>query len=92
VSSEPISSTGLASSISQSFDTLAEALNVVRRQTAWKIADLRKLDLRSSQQIRYRFKLDVSQLPRPFQIAAGNQADWNLQVRQTISLNLLEGR
>ena len=92
VSSEPISSTGLASSISQGFDTLAEALNVVRRQTAWKIADLRKLDLRSRQQIRYRFKLDVSQLPRPFQIAAGNQADWNLQVRQTISLNLLEGR
>lgn len=92
VSSEPISSTGLAGSLSQGFDTLAEALNVVRRQTAWQIADLQNLDLRSRPQIRYRFKLDVSQLPRPFQIAAGNQADWNLQVRQTIILNLHEGR
>lgn len=92
VSSEPISSTGLAGSISQNFATLVEALDVIRRQSGWKIADMNQLDVRSKQQIRYRFKLDVSQLPRPFQIAAGNQADWNLQVRQTTSLNLQEVR
>lgn len=92
VSSEPISSTGLAGSISQSFESLDQALNVISRQSAWKIADMNSLDRRSKQQIRYRFKLDVSQLPRPFQIAAGNQADWNLQVRQTIGLNWQEVR
>jgi hypothetical protein len=88
VSTEPISNTGLAGSISQSFDTLSEALNVIGRQSAWKIANMQDVRSSSRQRVRYEFKLDVSQLPRPFQIAAGNQADWRLQVRQTISLNL----
>ena len=87
VSSEPISGTGLAGSISQNFETLADALRVIRRQSAWKIADIQNLDPESRQHIRYDFKLDVSQLPRPFQIAAGNQADWNLQVSKMLRLN-----
>ena len=92
VSSEPISLTGLAGSISQNFETLGEALNVIRRQSAWKIADLQNLDAEARQHIRYAFKLDVSQLPRPFQIAAGNQVDWNLQVNQSLRLNPVQVR
>lgn len=87
VSSEPISATGLAGSISQNFETLAEALSVIRRQSAWKIADAQSLDPDARQRLRYDFRLDVSQLPRPFQIAAGNQADWNLQVIKTLRLS-----
>jgi hypothetical protein len=87
VSSEPISGTGLAGSISQNFETLAEALRVIRRQSAWKIADAQSLDPDVRQRLRYDFRLDVSQLPRPFQIAAGNQADWNLQVIKTLRLS-----
>jgi hypothetical protein len=60
---------------------------VIRRQSAWKIADVQNLDPDARQRLRYEFKLDVSQLPRPFQIAAGNQADWNLQVIKTLRLN-----
>lgn len=92
VSSEPISGTGLAGSISQNFETLAEALGVVRRQSAWKIVDAHRLDPQSRQRLIYTFKLDVSQLPRPFQIAAGNQADWNLQVSKTLRLGEEWGR
>jgi hypothetical protein len=87
VSSEPISGTGLAGSISQNFETLAEALSVIRRQSAWKIADAQSLDPDARQRLRYEFRLDVSQLPRPFQITAGNQADWNLQVIKTLRLS-----
>jgi hypothetical protein len=87
VSSEPISGTGLAGSISQNFETLAEALSVIRRQSAWKIADAQSLDPDARQRLRYEFRLDVSQLPRPFQIAAGSQADWNLQVTKTLRLS-----
>ena len=87
VSSEPISGTGLAGSISQNFETLAEALGVIRRQSAWKIADAQSLDPDARQRLRYEFRLDVTQLPRPFQIAAGNQADWNLQVIKTLRLS-----
>jgi hypothetical protein len=87
VSSEPISGTGLAGSISQNFETLAEALSVIRRQTAWKIVDAQSLESDARQRLRYEFRLDVTQLPRPFQIAAGNQADWNLQVNKTLRLS-----
>ena len=87
VSSEPISGTGLAGSISQNFETLAEALSVIRRQSAWKITDAQSLGPDARQRLRYEFRLDVTQLPRPFQIAAGNQADWNLQVIKTLRLS-----
>jgi hypothetical protein len=36
--------------------------------------------------VAYRFKLDVSQLPRPFQIATGNQADWRLEITRNMRL------
>jgi hypothetical protein len=87
VSSEPISGTGLAGSISQNFETLGEALSVIRRQSAWKIADAQSLEPDTRQRLRYEFRLDVSQLPRPFQIAAGSQADWSLQVIKTLRLS-----
>ncbi|WP_353246387.1 DUF4390 domain-containing protein [Limnohabitans sp.] len=87
VSSEPISGTGLAGSISQHFETLGEALSVIRRQSAWKLVDLQSLSPDARQRVRYNFKLDVSQLPRPFQIAAGGQTDWNLQVSRTLRLS-----
>jgi len=86
VSSEPISGAGLAGSISQNFETLTEALNVIRRQSGWKVADMTELDLEARQYIAYRFRLDISQLPRPFQIAAGSQAEWTLAVAKQIRL------
>jgi len=87
VSSEPIAGTGLAGSISQNFETLGEALSVIRRQSAWKLVELHNLSPDARQRIRYNFKLDMSQLPRPFQIAAGGQTDWNLQVSRTLRLS-----
>jgi hypothetical protein len=87
VSSEPIAGTGLAGSISQHFETLGEALSVIRRQSAWRLVDLQSLSSDARQRVRYNFKLDISQLPRPFQIAAGGQTDWNLQVSRTLRLS-----
>jgi hypothetical protein len=86
VSSEPISGPGLAGSISQNVDTLPEALDVIRRQSGWKVADVAELDPEARQYLSYRFRLDTSQLPRPFQIAAGNQADWTLSVARQMRL------
>ena len=86
VSNEPISGTGLAGSISQNFETLSEALDVVRRQSGWKVADMAELDAEARQYLTYRFRLDISQLPRPFQIAAGNQSEWNVSVARQLRL------
>ena len=86
VSNEPISGTGLAGSISQNFETLPEALDVIRRQSGWKVAEMADIDPEARQYIAYRFRLDTSQLPRPFQIAAGNQAEWTLVVARQLRL------
>jgi hypothetical protein len=86
VSNEPISGHGLAGSISQSFDKLSDALAVIRRQSSWKIAEMSEVSPDARQYIAYRFWLDISQLPRPFQIAAGNQAEWSLTVARQMRL------
>jgi hypothetical protein len=86
VSNEHLSGTGLAGSISQSFETLGDALAVIRRQSGWKIAEMVDVSPDARQYIAYRFWLDISQLPRPFQIASGNQAEWSLGVAKQMRL------
>ena len=86
VSSEPISSGGTGSSLAQSFDSLQAALDVIRRQSGWKLAEATDLEPDARQHVLYRFRLDMSQLPRPFQIAAGNQADWNLNLSRQLRI------
>ena len=86
VSNEPISGAGLAGGISQSFENLADALAVIRRQSGWKIAEMADGSTDARQYVAYRFWLDISQLPRPFQIAAGNQAEWSVSVAKQMRL------
>jgi Domain of unknown function (DUF4390) len=92
MSSEPLSATGLGGSIAQSFDNLPEALGTIRRQSGWKVADLSDLDPDARHNLNYRFRLDVAQLPRPFQIAAGSQADWSLSLSRNLRINPEPGR
>ena len=86
MAAEPLSSSTLAASLSQTFDTLAEALAPMRRLAGWKIAEAQKLQPGTRYTIDYRFWLDVQQLPRPFQFGAGAQADWNLAVGRKFRL------
>ncbi len=69
-------SQGLA--LNQSFETLADALSAVKRISRWKIADVTDLDGSPKYKVNFRFRLDLSQLPRPFQIGALGQSDWDL--------------
>ncbi len=86
VASEPIFATGASSSIAQTFDSLQAALDVVRRQSGWKLADAADLDPDARQYVVYRFRLDMSQLPRPLQIGAGSQTDWNLSLSRQLRI------
>jgi Domain of unknown function (DUF4390) len=86
VASEPIYSAGAASSIAQSFDSLQDALDVIRRQSGWKLAEPGDLDADARQHVLYRFRLDMSQLPRPFQIGTGSQADWNMNLSRQLRI------
>lgn len=86
VATEPIAAGVAGSSLAQTFESLAAALEAVRRQVGWKLLDAVDLAPDARQYLSYRFRLDISQLPRPFQIAAGNQSDWALSVSRTLRL------
>jgi hypothetical protein len=74
VSSGPIGNSGMV--LGQTFDSRDEALAAIQRISHWRIADAADIDPEASHNIDFRFRLDVSQLPRPFQIGAVGQADW----------------
>jgi hypothetical protein len=76
VSPTPIGNSGLA--LGQTFETREEALAAVQHISHWKIAEASDIDPDGRYNIDYRFRLDISQLPRPFQIGAVGHADWNI--------------
>lgn len=76
VSSNPIGNSGLA--LGQSFETREEAMAAVQRISHWKIADPGEVDPDARYNVDFRFRLDLSQLPRPLQIGAIGHADWNI--------------
>jgi len=86
VSPTPISSTGLT--LGQNFDSREEALSAVQRISHWKIAEPADVDPDARYNVDFRFRLDVSQLPRPFQIGAVGHADWNIVAERNQRLNL----
>lgn len=84
VSSAPIGSSGLV--LGQNFDSREEALAALQRISGWRIAEAQDIDPESTHTVDFRFRLDVSQLPRPFQIGAVGQADWVILATRTVRL------
>jgi hypothetical protein len=62
----------------QNFDTLNDALAVMGRLRPRFLADSGMLDQGKVYEAAIRMRLDVSQLPKPFQINALASRDWNL--------------
>ncbi|MDF2466427.1 MAG: hypothetical protein K0Q43_4662 [Ramlibacter sp.] len=90
VSSAPIGNSGLA--LGQTFDTREEAMAAVQHISHWKVAESTDLDPEARYNVDFRFRLDVSQLPRPFQIGAVGHADWNIAVMRNQRLSVESGR
>lgn len=67
---------GLA--LNQSLDTLAQALSAIKRVSRWKVGDFGDLDPAAKYKLEFRFRLDLTQLPRPFQIGALGQSEWDI--------------
>jgi hypothetical protein len=85
VSPQPIGNSGLA--LGQTFDTREEAMAAVKRVSHWKIAEPADVEPDARYSVDFRFRLDVSQLPRPFQIGAVGHADWNITASRNQRLN-----
>ncbi|HEY8359285.1 MAG TPA: DUF4390 domain-containing protein [Ramlibacter sp.] len=77
VSSSPIGHSGMV--LGQNFDSRDEALAAIQRISRWRIADPGEVDPELPHEVQFRFRLDLSQLPRPFQIGAVGQSEWSIQ-------------
>lgn len=75
---------GLGGGLPQYFDTLSEAMSKIQRISRWRIVDLADLDPDALHTLDLSFKLDVSQMPRPFQIGLIGQSDWNISTTKSI--------
>lgn len=63
----------------QSFSTLGEATRMLSRLRNWQVFDASdKIKAGESYDAALRLRLDIAQLPRPFQISALGSKDWNL--------------
>jgi len=88
VSPVPITNSGFGVSLNQNFDTLSEALDGVRRVARLRLGDISEIGDEGPHPVTFRFRLDTSQLPRPFQIGVVGQADWNISVERSARLSL----
>lgn len=73
-------------SLNQNFESLVDALVAMQRVVRWKIADATQLEAGERYYVELSYRLDISQLPRPFQLGIGGQADWNLSAESVLVL------
>ncbi len=78
------SGASLQYALHQNFDTLADALAVVARVTRWRVADEADLEPDARHRVEWRMQLDLSLLPRPFQIGVANQPAWNIALARRL--------
>lgn len=81
-------SAGLRATLNQNYDTLPEALSAVQRLSRWRIADNTEVEVDVVHKLEFSFFLDLSQLPRPFQIGVAGQKDWTISAQQNERLQL----
>ena len=86
VAANPIGNNGLGVTLSQNFDSLSDALGAIQRFSRWRIADAADVEAGAQYNVQFQFSLDVSQLPRPFQIGALGQSEWTMTVSRNEKL------
>lgn len=79
---------GLRATLNQNYDSLTDALSAVQRLSRWRVADNADIELDASYKLVFSYSLDLSQLPRPFQIGVVGQKDWTISVERTERLQL----
>jgi hypothetical protein len=64
--------------LSQPFDSLEEALGLLKSVRQWKVIEPGMLAPGNEYEAQVRMRLDVTQLPRPFQVNAITSREWTL--------------
>lgn len=86
VASQPIVQNGLGVSLMQTYDSLEEVMVNLRRLNRWKFADAAQIETGAGHRLEFAFYLDLSQLPRPLQMGATGQSEWELAVNKSLRL------
>jgi hypothetical protein len=60
------------------FSSLKDALSVIKHVTSWHVIDRNQVHVGETYNASVRMQLDVALMPKPFQIDAVNNRDWNL--------------
>lgn len=84
MAAEPLERTGLGVALAQNFDALDEALDALQRVARWKIAAPGTVKPGAPYRVRLAFRLDTSQLARPFQIGALGSNGWSLALEHQV--------
>ena len=89
VSTQALGAGGLGMTLGNSYDSLGDAMQAVKKINRWRVVGLDTLDKTSKQRLDLRFRLDLTQLPQALQF--GNQAssDWNISFGHTVRLEEL---
>ncbi len=80
------SATGLQYALHQNFDSLSDALASAGHVSNWRLADAARWSPGGEQRVEFSFALDVSQLPRPFQLGLFQQSGWNMSLQKTLAV------
>ena len=83
ISPVPITNSGLGVVLGQTFDDYTDAMSAVQRFSRWKIAEGDVIEADAVHTVHFSLRLDVSQLPRPFQIGAVGRSGWNLLISRS---------
>jgi hypothetical protein len=81
-------SSGLRATLNQNYENLADALSAVQRLSRWRVADNADIEPDASYKLEFSYTLDLSQLPRPFQLGLVGQKDWTISAQRTERLQL----
>lgn len=78
--------------LQQSYPTLREALRKLSRIRQWSIVDRRELKPGAQYDVSFRYYLDISQLPKPLQVTAFTNSEWELSAMPRQWTFTVEGR
>lgn len=88
ISPQAFNAAGLGMSLGQSYDSIEDAMSSIKRIAQWQVANASDVNSEMKQIASFVFKLDLKQLPRPLQIGAVGQSDWDITLTKVQRLEL----
>jgi hypothetical protein len=86
IANQAITLSGLGVSFGQTFESLEDATSALQRLGQWRVAASSDIENDVNYMLEIKFKLDLTQLPRPLQMGAIGQSDWILAYSKRMPL------